>query len=131
MQTHPKTAHLPPLDEIVAMYQTGLAASQIAEQLHTSEKAILRRLKEAGATRSNAEAQKQAHVQGRAKAVRYWAGKKQPDAMVKARSEKISGPNHYAWKGGKAKRDYRKNVQKEACEMCETRQNLGIHHKDL
>jgi IS30 family transposase len=64
---HPKTAHLPPTEEIVRMYQSGLSHSQIAEKLNTSTNAIQRRLRSVGVGRTRSEAAKNAYKQGRLK----------------------------------------------------------------
>jgi hypothetical protein len=82
----------------------------------------LRNLKEASINKKKA---------GRANPARYWLGKEQPPEMVESRVSKIRGEKHYLWKGGKDKRQYRNLIVKELCDICGSKDNLGIHHKDL
>jgi hypothetical protein len=128
---HPKTAHLPPTEEIVRMYQSGLSHSQIAEKLNTSTNAIQRRLRSVGVGRTRSEAAKNAYKQGRLKKQRYWAGKTVPKELVRKRAEAITGEKNYLWKGGLSRRKYREVVKKEMCATCGRKKNLVIHHKDL
>jgi len=105
---------LPPDKEIVKMYQDGLSAKAIADKLGCHQATILQHLKNAGCERrSFSEAHKLGYASGRRK------------VTVK------SGEDHYMWKGGVAKRDYRNVVKKVKCDVCGGRLNLGIHHKDL
>src|SRR3990167_8194900 len=112
---HPKTAHLPPTKEIVRLYdKEKLSARQIANRLNTSQGTVLTRLRESGIEiRTNSDGLKLGHRMGTIKATRYWLGKKMPKDMVERRAKKVRGPNHYLWKGGKEKREYRKAIQKE------------------
>lgn len=51
--------------------------------------------------------------------------------MTERRVSKIRGENHYLWKGGDSRRDYRKKIKKISCEKCRGKLNPCIHHKDL
>ena len=122
---------LPPNEIIVAEYRSGMSCGEIAE-LHNvrpvTVQSLLSRIGEP--RRTNAEAAKIRTDRGRTNPSRFWLGKKQSPEMVEKRVSKIRGENHYLWKGGLTKRDYRKVIKKEQCVNCDSRQNLGIHHKD-
>jgi len=62
---------------------------------------------------------------------KYWLGKKQPAEMVERRVSKIRGDKHWCWKGGRARRPYRRKIKKSVCGKCGTTKSLGIHHKDF
>ena len=123
---------LPPNEELVRMYRSGMSCGEIAEATGTTPVTVQSMLSRIGEPRrSAAEAAKLRSERGRTNPARYWLGKNQPAEMVERRVKNIRGPNHYLWKGGKSRRPYRKKVQKEKCERCDGRQNLCIHHKDL
>ena len=123
---------LPPNEEVIAMYRNGLSCGEIAELTGVAPitvTSLLRRLGEP--RRTAAEAAQVREKAGRAHHARYWQGKKQPAEMVERRISKIRGDKHWLWKGGKDRREYRDLVVKEVCARCGSRQNLGVHHKNL
>jgi hypothetical protein len=117
--------------EIVRMYQGWMTPAEIAKALGTSRRTIQRRLQGHPCLRSRSESKKLDYAMGRQKPPQTWTGKTQPAAMVEARSAKIRGSNHWAWKGGKERRGYRGVVEKRACERCRARLNLCLHHRDF
>ena len=122
---------LPPNQEVIDMYQSGMSTGEIAEKCNVKPvtvcsllsrlNVVMRNPKEAAVLRTK---------NGRCKAVKYWLGKKQPRDMVEKRISKIRGSKHYLWKGGNNKRPYRNVVKKEICSECGSRLNLCIHHID-
>jgi len=131
LDTMPKRK-LPPNEEVVAMYRSGMSCGEIAEKCNVAPVTVTSLLRRIGEPRrSAAEAAQVRNERGRTKKVRYWQGKKQSPEMVEKRVSKIRGEKHYMWKGGKSRRAYRGIIEKEACEECTSRQNLGIHHRDF
>jgi hypothetical protein len=61
----------------------------------------------------------------------FLIGKKQSKETIEKRVKQFRGEQNWNWKDGKSKRDYRKVVKKEQCENCQTKLNLGIHHRNL
>ena len=123
---------LPPSSTLKELYESGLCAREIALKLSVNKNTVasaLRRI-DGLAMRDGSEAQLLAFRKGR-KPNCYWSGKKQPKEMVELRVSKIRGPNHYLWKGGLARRQYRDIVKKEKCANCSARINLCIHHVDF
>ena len=105
---------LPSAKELYQLYQSGMSMQEIADKLGTRGTSVQRKLKRAGyKTRSLSEAHRLA----------YKMKRREPKAP--------SGSNHWAWKGGKESRGYRRKVQKEKCQGCGSRQNLAIHHEDF
>jgi len=122
-----------PVNEIVGLYRKGFSCNKIAVKYGVGPRLIWRRLKEMDEpTRKSEETRKTLENLGYFyKVTRYWKGKKQPREMVERRSQKIRGPNHYLWKGGKSRRQYRSKIRKEICNLCGGKLNLGIHHIDF
>ena len=122
---------LPPNEEVVQMYDSGMSCGEIAEKCDVASVTVDSLLRRIGhKMRSAAEAAKVRSERGRCNTAKYWLGKTQPPEMVEKRINKIRGENHYLWKGGDSRRDYRGKVKKVACEKCGARLNLGIHHKN-
>lgn len=119
-----------PKDEIKEKYLSGMSSRELAGFYSVSESRMLKELKKMGITRSISDAKKACYEQGKQKPTAYWTGKKISPELIEKRVEKLRGENHWLWKGGKAKRDYRKVVKKEKCDNCGSVENLGIHHKD-
>jgi hypothetical protein len=104
---------LPSIETLVSLYRT-MSMNQIAEKYGTTPSAVQCALRRAGVPKKPmSEAIKLAFALGR----------KTPVV--------IRGPDHYLWKGGVDRRPYRKVKEKEACETCRGRLNLGFHHKDF
>ena len=121
-----------PEPKIITSYLSGESSGEIAEKYKVRPLVIIRLLRRNNIPRRlPKEAAKIRTESGRANPAAYWTGKKQPKAMIESRTSKIRGEQHYLWKGGKSKRDYRKLRQKVKCENCGSRLNLGIHHKNL
>lgn len=123
---------LPPNEEVIAMYRSGMSCGEIAERTGVAPitvTSLLRRLGEP--RRTTQEAADLREQRGRGKPSRFWLGKKQPADMVERRTSKIRGEAHYLWKGGKSRRAYREAITKEVCSRCGAIENLGIHHKNL
>ena len=122
---------LPSDSIILRLYRNGRSTGEIAEQYNVAATTVVGFLRRIGEPRRNPkEAAKIRTTSGRHQPARYWEGKKQPADMVEKRVSKIRGKNHYLWKGGKSRRDYRKVKTKINCEKCNATTNLGIHHKD-
>jgi len=103
--------------ELYQLYQDGLSINGVAKKTGLSFALVQNRFAKAGLkTRNHSEAQKLAYIKQRRK----------PAGAVT-----ISGPDHWCWKGGKAKRPYRNKIKKEECNTCGSRQNLCIHHVDF
>jgi len=123
---------LPPNEELIAMYASGMSTGEIAEQCGVKPVTVTSTFHRMGyQLRSASEAALLAFERGRKTPTRYWTGKKQPREMVERRISKIRGKNHYLWGGGLHRRGYRKMVEKKTCEMCSATNNLGIHHKNF
>jgi hypothetical protein len=123
---------LPPNQDVIDMYDSGMSTGEIAEKCGVQPitvSCLLRRL--GHKQRSAKEAAKVCAERGRTKKTSYWLGKTQPPAMVEKRVAAIRGDKHWLWKGGKDRRGYRRKVSKEQCELCGTCENLGIHHRDF
>ena len=119
-----------PESKILKMYRRGVSSTEIAKQMKCSPPTIRRCLDRNGEPRRTlSDAAKRSFEQGR-KVTKFWAGKKQPAEMVESRLSKIRGENHYLWKGGNSLRPYRKLVKKTKCDRCESKKDLGIHHRD-
>lgn len=123
---------LPPNDILVKMYQSGMSTSEISENLgNVKPVTVVSMLRRIGVKmRAPADADRLARSKNRKSTTKYWEGKKQPTDMVERRAAKTRGENHYLWKGGKAKRDYRKVIDKVECFNCGEKENLNIHHVD-
>lgn len=123
---------LPSNDIIIKMYRSGLSTGEIAEKYNVAPTTVVGLLRRAGEPRRNPKQASELCVKHeRLKPPSFWKDKKQPKAMVEKRSVQIRGKNHYLWKGGKSKRDYRKIIKKEKCCECGSKLNLGIHHKNF
>jgi len=126
------TRKLPPNEEVIALYDSGMSCPEIAERFGVASVTVSSLLWRIGhPMRPPKEAAKLCVEQGRNKPASYWKGKKQSPEMVESRVSKIRGENHYMWKGGDSRRPYRDVVEKIECEKCGARDNLGIHHKDF
>lgn len=123
---------LPPDDTVIEMYKAGMSTGEIAERCKVVPCTVYGLLRRLGFTcRTPKEAAEVRNARGRTKAARYWLGKKQPRAMVELRASRIRGKNHYLWKGGQERRQYRRKVAKDACAKCSRKTNLSIHHEDF
>src|SRR3989304_6890763 len=100
-------------EELYKMYQGGMSTFSIAEKVGVTPGAIQSRFRIAGLKMRNLS---KAHELAYQK-------KRHPRTGAK-------GKNHWAWKGGREQRGYRK-TKKEKCELCQARLNLCIHHKDF
>lgn len=127
------TRKVPPEEVLKELYEQGLSAREISIKLGINKNTIASALRRYGiSNRTSKEAKAIQAARGIVHPVtRYWLNKKQPAEMVEKRISKIRGKNHYLWKGGKSKRDYRGMITKEKCENCDSKYNLGIHHKDF
>lgn len=123
---------VPPNKVLIEMYERPMSATEIAIELDLNPNTVAAALQRIPGfkKRSNSEAQKVSFQHGK-KAPNCWLGKKQPPEMVEKRISKIRGENHYLWKGGSSAREYRKIVNKEKCENCESKLNLCVHHIDF
>lgn len=121
---------LPPDDELVAMYRSGMSSGEIAEALHVAKGTVTSALWRIGEpARPVHERMRLRSEHGRTNQSRYWLGKKQSAAHVEARLSKIRGEQHYAWKDGVSDpREYRQVIDKEQCARCESVDRLAIHH---
>ena len=100
-------------EEMYALYMEGQSQAVIAKHLGVHFSVVQRRFKEAGLpVRSRSEAFRLGYATGR--------------RLVTVKS----GEDHWAWKGGKAKRDYRQMVVKTWCEKCLRTDHLCIHHRN-
>ncbi len=123
---------LPSNETVIKEYREGYSTGEIAEKYNVVPSAVVSCLRRAGEPRrNNTEAQALAIKNKRNKPPFYWKGKRQPKELVEKRSAKIRGKNHYLWKGGKSRRNYRNVIKKVNCESCGIRNNLGIHHKNF
>lgn len=105
---------MPTTETMYAEYQSGLSMAAIGKKHGIATSTVQLRFKRAQLkTRALTEAHKLA----------YATGRHTPHVM--------EGENHPQWKDGTARRGYRKQVQKEYCEVCEATMNLCIHHRDL
>jgi len=123
-----------PSNEILKdLYESGLSSNEIADRLNMNRNTISSALSRLGISNRNpVETKLMQKSRGVVqKTAKYWLGKKQPKEMVEKRISKIRGENHWLWKGGKEIREYRKLINKEICEACGSKLNLGIHHKDI
>lgn len=123
---------LPPNEQVIAMYDSGMSAGEIADMhgvARVTVSSLLARIGHKG--RSMAEAAKIRAERGRWKPPASWKGKKQPADMVERRVEKIRGEKHWMWKGGASRRQYRDEIEKVECAKCGARENLSIHHINL
>jgi len=111
---------LPPDEILIEMYERPMSGPEIAEKLGLNANTVmggLRRIPNLK-RRNMKQAARLREDHGRANHAKYWLGKNQPQEMVEKRVAKIRGPNHYLWKGGKARRPYRDKVKKTACVSC-------------
>jgi len=114
------------------MYSSGMSSGEIAERCNVKPITVISLLSRLDVPRRSAKvAAKIRNESGRSNTQSYWLGKKQPKEMVEKRINKIKGENHYLWKGGFSKRDYRGLVKKEICQECGSKLNLGIHHINI
>jgi len=126
------TRKLPPNDEVIAMYESGMSSGEIAEQCGVAGVTVLSLLRRIGhKTRMPKEAAILSYQRGRNIPSSYWQGKTQPAEMVERRASKIRGEAHYLWKGGVGRRLYRKGIEKYICIRCGVTENLGIHHSNF
>lgn len=123
---------LPENNIVVSLYRSGLSSGEIAEKFNVKPITVLSMLSRIGEPRRKTkEVQQLINQRGRRKSPRYWLGKKHSAEMIEKRVSKIRGENHYLWKGGKDRRNYRGLISKIKCEKCKSKLNLGIHHKDF
>lgn len=124
---------VPKKEILTEMYERGLSAREIAVELELNPNTIASALRRLGISNRTPQETKELQAARGIKhpANKYWLGKKQPPEMVEKRVSKIRGENHYLWKGGESKRDYRKVIKKVKCANCGSKLNLGIHHKDF
>jgi hypothetical protein len=123
---------LPPSEQLIAMYRSGMSAPEIAQATGCAAVSVGQALRRAGERlRSAKEAAALAVARGRATPTRYWLGKQRPREVVERAAEKVRGERHYAWKGGVERRPYRGVVEKDQCEVCGTQDDLCIHHRDF
>lgn len=123
---------VPADDVLIEMYERPISPRAMAQELGLNVNTVAAALSRIPdfKKRNCSEAQILANKQGKEHA-RYWKGKKQPRAMVEKRMAKIRGDKHYLWKGGRSRRGYRGKIKKEKCVLCDSRQNLCIHHIDF
>src|SRR5262245_14412993 len=121
---------LPPDEDLVAMYRSGMSSGEIAESLGVAKGTVTSRLWRIGEpARPVAERMRLRDEHGRMNSPRYWLGKKQTAEHVEARVSKIRREQHYAWKDGASDpREYRRVVSKDSCARCEGTDHLAIHH---
>lgn len=126
------TRKLPDNETLKRMYLSPMSSGEIAKKLGANVITVACALKRIPdlRIRTNSEAQILAYQRGK-KPPNVWKGRKQPREMVEKRTTKIRGSNHWLWKGGKERRDYRKLLPKEECAECGGRLNLCIHHKNF
>ena len=123
---------LPPNNQLKELYESGFSSGQMAKIYNVTPSTVVSALTRCGVImRTSAETNRILFKKGIRKSPSFWKGKKQPVEMVEKRASKIRGKNHWLWRGGKSKRDYRKVVVREKCNVCGSKINLGIHHKDL
>lgn len=123
---------LPPNNEVIKMYEAEMSCGEIAEHCGVAPVTVYSLLTRIGyKTRTPKEAAVIRNKRGRANIQSFWQGKKQPLEMVEKRISKIRGENHWLWKGGKSRRQYRNVIEKYKCAICKTKSNLDIHHIDL
>jgi len=123
---------LPPNEELIAMYKDGMSCGEIAERCGVKPVTVTSLFARIGyKLRSCQEAADLRAKRGRTNPSRYWEGKTQPPEMVEKRIAGIRGENHWLWKGGASKREYRNVIDKQTCARCGGRINLGIHHINL
>jgi hypothetical protein len=123
---------LPPNEVLKELYLSPMSAGEIAKKLSANVNTVAAALTRIPGLvmRGNSEAQLLAFKRGK-KAGAAWRGKKQPREMVEKRISKIRGENHWLWKGGKGRREYRGLIEKTVCSKCGSRINLCIHHIDF
>lgn len=123
---------LPPNEEVIALYRSGLSSGEIAERFNVAPVTVSSLLSRIGEPlRSPKEASAIRTERGRTNPARYWLGKKQPPEMVERRIGKIRGERHWLWKGGRHDRSYRRLVEKGQCQQCGSTDDLSIHHVDF
>src|SRR3990167_10880440 len=123
---------LPNNEIVVNLYRSGLSSGEIAEKFSVKPVTVLSLLARIGEHRRKPkEVQEFINKRGRRKPPKYWLGKKHQPEMIEKRVSKIRGEKHYLWKGGKDRRIYRELIVKVKCERCNSKLNLGIHHKDF
>lgn len=124
---------LPPNEILIADYESGLSSAQIAEKYGAVNGSVVtKHLRSAGVQmRDGGETRHLMYKNGSLQPTAYWTGKKQPPEMIESRVSKIRGENHYLWKGGESKRDYRDVIEKHECAKCQITKDLCIHHIDF
>ncbi len=124
---------LPATEILIADYESGLSPSQIAEKYNVANPSVVaKHLRKSGIPmRSQGDTKRIRFANGSLKPTAYWTGKKQSAEMVESRVSKIRGENHYLWKGGESKREYRDTIEKRECSKCQTTEDLCIHHIDF
>ena len=82
---------LPPNDEVIAMYESGMSPREIATRCGVAEVTVYSLLRRIGhKTRTPKEAAILSYQRGGRVATTYWMGKTQPPDMVEKRSVKDS-----------------------------------------
>jgi hypothetical protein len=123
---------LPPNEEIIGMYESGMSSGEIAKKYNVKPVTVVSLLHRIGyKLRTSQESNAILESRGARFHTAFWLGKTQPPEMVEKRVSKIRGENHWLWKGGNARRNYRDNIVKEICAKCGSKLNLGIHHIDF
>jgi hypothetical protein len=124
---------IPDYEEMKSLYESGLSGREVAESLGLNVQTVSSALKRIGvALRTTQQTKALQKTRGvESTPIAFWTGKKQPAEMVERRVSKIRGENHYLWKGGHSRREYRKVKAREVCARCHATENLGLHHINL
>ena len=105
---------LPDDATLVLLYQNGLSMAAIAKKYGVHPNSVLQHFNRIGMNRRS---------QSAATKLGYASGRRR--VTVKR------GTEHYMWKDGRSRRDYRKVIAKKVCARCEVTKKLLIHHVDF